>query len=65
METVTDFILLISKALQMVTAGMKLKESAPWKKNYGKPRQHIKKLRHYFADKDPYNQSYGFSGSHV
>ena len=24
---------------------------APWKKNYNKPRQHIKKQRHYFADK--------------
>ena len=24
---------------------------APWKKNYNKPRQHIKKQRHYFANK--------------
>ena len=23
---------------------------APWKKNYDKPRQHIEKQRHYFAD---------------
>ena len=23
----------------------------PWKKRYDKPRQHIKKQRHYFADK--------------
>ena len=53
MGTVTDFILLISKALQMVTAGMKLKEPAPWKKNYGKPRQCIKKQSHHFADKGP------------
>ena len=30
-----------------------------------KPRQHIKKQRHYFPDKGPYNQSYGFSSSHV
>ena len=30
-----------------------------------KPRQHIKKQRHYFADKCPYSQSYGFSTSHV
>ena len=29
------------------------------------PRQHIKKLRHYFADKGPSNQSYGFPSSHV
>ena len=24
---------------------------APWKESYDKPRQHIKKQRHYFADK--------------
>ena len=34
-------------------------------KNYDKPRQHIKKQRHYFPDKGPYSQSYGFSSSHV
>ena len=32
---------------------------------YDKPRQHIKKQRHYFANKGPYSQSYGFSTSHV
>ena len=30
-----------------------------------KPKQHIKKQRHYFADKGPYSKSYGFSSSHV
>ena len=30
----------------------------PWKKNYGKPRQHIKKQRHHFADKSPSSQSF-------
>ena len=30
-----------------------------------KTKQHIKKQRHHFADKGPYSQSYGFSGSHV
>ena len=34
---------------------------APWKKSYNKPRQHVKKQRHHFADKGPYNQHYGFS----
>ena len=29
-----------------------------------KPRQHIKKQRHYFADKGPSSQSFGFSSSH-
>ena len=30
-----------------------------------KPRQQIKTQKHYFADKDPYSQSYGFTSSHV
>ena len=38
---------------------------APWKENYDKSRQHIKKQRHHFADKGPSSQSYGFSSSHV
>ena len=37
----------------------------PWKKSYDQPRQHIKKQRHYFANKGPSCQSYGFSSSHV
>ena len=37
-----------------------------WEKiTMNKPRQHIKKQRHHFADKGPYSQSYGFSSSHV
>ena len=31
----------------------------------GKPRQHIKKQRHYFAYKGPSSQSYGLSSSHM
>ena len=49
----------------MVTAAMKLKTLTPWKESYDQPRQHIKKQRHYFANKDPSSQSYGFSSSHV
>ena len=52
------------KSLQMVTAAMKLKDT-PWKKSFDQPRQHIKKKRHYFVDKDTSSQSYGFSSSHV
>jgi len=52
------------KLLQMVTAVIKLKD-APWKKSYDQPRQHIKKQRHYFANKGLSSQSYGFSSSHV
>ena len=33
---------------------------APWKKNFDQPRQHIKKQRHYFANKGPSSQSYDF-----
>ena len=52
------------KSLQMVTAGTKL-TPALWKKSHDQPRQHIKKQRHYFANKGPSSQSYGFSSSHV
>ena len=37
----------------------------PWKTSYDQPRQNIKKQRHYFANKGPSNQSYGFSSSHA
>ena len=37
----------------------------PWKKSYDQPRQHIKKQRHYFANKGPSSQSHGFSSSYV
>ena len=54
------------KSLWTVTAAMKLKKTlAPWKKSCDKPRQHIKKQRHHFADKGPYSQSYGFFSNHV
>ena len=38
---------------------------APWKKSDGQPREHIKKQRHYFANKNPSSQGYGFSCGHV
>ena len=54
-----------SKLLQMVTVAMKLKDACFLKESYDKPRQHIKKQRHHFADKGPYIQSYGLFSSHV
>ena len=45
------------KSLQMVSAAMKLKVFAPWKKSYALSKQHIKKQRHRFADKGPSSQS--------
>ena len=53
------------KSLQMVTAAMKLKDACPLEESYDKSRQHIKKQRHYFADKGLSSQSYGFSSGHV
>ena len=38
---------------------------APWKKSYDQPRQHSKKQKHYFANKGPSSESYGFSSSHI
>ena len=52
------------KSLLTVTAAMKLKDT-PWKESYDQPRQHIKKQRHYFANKGLSSQGYGFTSSHV
>ena len=65
METVTDFILGGPKSLQMVNAAMKLKYLLLRRKVNDQPKQHIKKQRHYFADKGLSNLSYGFSSSQV
>ena len=53
------------KSLQMVAASMKLKDTCSLEEKLEKPRQHIKKQRHYFADKGPSSQSFGFSSGHV
>ena len=53
------------KSLQMVTVAMKLKDACSLEKSYDQFRQHIKEQRHYFANKSPSIQSYGFSSSHV
>ena len=53
------------KSLQMVIAAMKLKDTTPWKESYDQPGQHIEKQRHYFANKGPSSQGYGFSSGHV
>ena len=49
----------------MVTAAMKLKDVCSLEESYDQPRSHIKKQRHYFANKGPSSQSYGFSSSYV
>ena len=54
-----------SKSLQMMTAAMKLKDACSLEESYDQARQHIKKQRHYFANKGLSSQSYGFSCGHV
>ena len=49
----------------LVMEGHEIKTLTPWKESYDQPRQHIKKQRHYFANKGPSSQSNGFSSSHV
>ena len=56
MATMRDFIFGGSKITAMVTAAMKLKDTCSWKKSYDQFRQHIKKQRHYFANKSPSSQ---------
>ena len=51
METVTDFIFGGSKITADGDCSHETKTLAPWKKSYDKPRQHIKKQRHYFPTK--------------
>ena len=66
METVTEIIFLGSKITADGDCSHEIKKTlAPWKKNYDKPRQCIKKQRHQFANKGLSSQGYGFSSSHV
>ena len=53
------------KSLQMVTAAMKLRHLFLGRKFMSLSRQYIKNQRHYFTNKCPYSQSYGFSNNHV
>ena len=64
-ETVSDFFWGAPKSLQMVTAAMKLKDTCSLEEKYDQTRQFIKEQRHYFANKGPSSQGYGFSSSHV
>ena len=66
METVRDFIFGGSKITPDGDCSHDIKKTlTPWKKSYDQPTQHIKKQRYYFAYKGLYNQSSGFSSSHV
>ena len=64
-ETVADFIFLGFKITADGDCSQEVKTLTSWKESYDQPRQHIKKQTHYFANKGPSGQSYGFSNSHV
>ena len=60
-ETVSDFIFWgLQNHCRWWLQPWNYKMLAPWKKSYDQPGQHIKKQRHYFANKGPSSQSYGF-----
>ena len=65
-ETVVDFIFFFhSKITADGECSHEIKTFNPGKESYDQPRQYIKKQRHYFANKVPSSQSYGFSSSHI
>ena len=59
-ETVADFIFLGSKITVDGDCSHEIKTLTPWKESYYQPRQHIQKQRHYFVNKGPSSQRYGF-----
>ena len=64
-ETVADFIFLGSKITADGDCSHEIKRCLLLRESYDQPRQHIKKQRHYFVNKGPYSQGYGFSIGHV
>ena len=63
-ETVADFIFLGSKITADGDCTHEIKRRLLLGRN-DQPRQHIKKQRHYFVNKDLSSQGYGFSSGHV
>ena len=64
-ETVSDFILGGSKITADGDCSHEIKRRLLLGRSYDQPRQHIKKQRHYFANKGLSSQGYGFSSGHV
>ena len=64
MEAVTNFILLGSKITVDCDCSHEIKTFAPWKDNYDKPSQYMKRQRYHFADKVLNSQNYDFSSGH-
>ena len=65
METVTDFIFWGSKITADGDCSHEIKRRLLLGRKVDQPRWHIKKQRHYFVNKGPSSQSYGFSSGHV
>ena len=63
-ETVADLIFLGSKITVDDDCSHEIKRRLLLGRKV-QPRQHIKKQRHYFANKGPSSQGYGFSSGHV
>ena len=63
-ETAADFIFLGSRITADGDCNHEIKRRLLLGRN-DQPRQHIKKQRHYFANKGPSSQGYGFSSGHV
>ena len=65
-ETVADFIFGGSKITADGDCSHEIKKTlTPWKESYDQPRQHVKRQRHYFANKGPSIQGHGFSSGHA
>ena len=64
-ESVTDFVFRGPKITAVGDCSHEIKRCLLLGRKVDQPRQHIKKQKHYFADKGPSSESYGFSNSHV
>ena len=64
-DTVADFTFSGFKITADGDCSYEIKMLTPWKESYVQPRQHIKKQRHDFDNKNPSSQSYGISSSHI
>ena len=65
METVTNYFWGLQNQGRWWLQPWNSKMLVPWKKSHDQPKQHIKKQRHYVANKGLSSQGYGFSSGHV
>ena len=65
MDAVADFIFLGSKITADGDYSHEIQRRLPLERKVDQPRQHIKKQRHYFSNKGPSSQGYGYSSGHI